>query len=99
MVILLNLTTNSFKLKKKKTGQTGSTDSKDGEIMVLLKYLSNARRTLEMPSINCEINLILICSSNCVIKSVDQATTFTIADVPVATLSTKDNASTIKIWF
>ena len=37
------------------------------EIMVLLKYLSNFWRTLEMPLINCEVNLILIWSANCVI--------------------------------
>ena len=31
----------------------------DVEIMVPLKYLSNFWRTLEMPLINCEIELIL----------------------------------------
>ena len=33
-----------------KTGQTPNDDTKDAEIMVLLKYLSNYWRTLEMPS-------------------------------------------------
>ena len=35
--------------------------------MVPLKYLSNFWRTLEMALINCEVNLILIWSTNCVI--------------------------------
>ena len=37
--------------------------------MVTLKYLSNFSRTLEMPLINCEINLILTWSSTCVITN------------------------------
>ena len=36
------------------------------EIMVPLKYFSNFWRTLEMPLINCEANLILTWSANCV---------------------------------
>ena len=32
--------------------------TKDVEIIVLLKYLSNFSRTLGMPLINCEFNLI-----------------------------------------
>ena len=34
-----------------------------------LKYLSNFWRTLNMPLINCEINLILTWSENCVLTS------------------------------
>ena len=34
--------------------------TKDVEIMVPLKYLSNSWRTLGIPLINCEINIILI---------------------------------------
>ena len=34
-----------------------------------LKYLSNFWRTLEMSLINCEINLVLTWSRNCVIVS------------------------------
>ena len=41
--------------------------------MVPLKYLSNFWRTLEMPLINCEINLILTGSENCVIIYTDVA--------------------------
>ena len=41
--------------------------------MVPLKYLSNFWRSREMPLINCEINLILTWSANCVIVSTDVA--------------------------
>ena len=37
--------------------------------MVPLKYLSNFWRTLEMPLINCEVNLDLTWSSTCVITN------------------------------
>ena len=57
--------TDSFKFKAKITGRTGNGGTKDVEIIVPLKYLSNFWRTLEMPLINCEVNLILTWSSNC----------------------------------
>ena len=53
------------------------------EIMFPLKYLSNFSRTLEVPLINCEIELILDWSAHCVIIYKDvanQVPTFTIAD-------------------
>ena len=62
-------TTDSFNFKAKITGQTGNNGTKDVEIMVPLKYLSNFWRTLEMPLINCEVNLILTWSSTCVLIS------------------------------
>ena len=43
----------SFKFKQKITGVTGTNVTKDIEIMMSLKYLSNVWRTLEMPLINC----------------------------------------------
>ena len=50
----------SFKSKIKITGKTPNNgNEKDVEIMVPLKYLSNFWRTLEMHSINCEVNLML----------------------------------------
>ena len=53
----------SFKSKVKITGSTpAGGNTKDVEIIVLLKYLSNFWRALEMPLINCEINLILTLS-------------------------------------
>ena len=47
----------SFKFKVRITGKTNDDNEKDVEIMVPLKYLSNFWRTLEMPLINCEVNL------------------------------------------
>ena len=61
--------TDSFNFKIKITSQTGNEGTKNVEIMVPLKYLSNFLRTLEMSLINCEINLILTWSTNCVIVS------------------------------
>ena len=59
--------TDSFNFKAKITGRTGDDGTKNVEIMVPLKYLSNFWRTLEMPLINCEVNLILTWSSTCVL--------------------------------
>ena len=42
---------------------------RDVEIMVPLKYLSNFWRTLEMPLINCEVELMLTWSKDCVITN------------------------------
>ena len=84
---------------------TGQTDNgtKNVEIMVPLKYLSNFWRTLEMPLINCEVNLILNWSRNCFIVSsndANQNATFAITDtklcVPLAPLSTQDNAKLLQ---
>ena len=55
----------SFKFKQKTAGETGNHWTKDVETMVLLKYLNNFWRTLEMQLINCEISFMLNCSQNC----------------------------------
>ena len=92
-----NLTdSKSFKSKVKITGNTPAAgNTKDVEIIVPLKYLSNFSRTLEMPLINCEVNLILTWSKDCVITNSTGerkfATTETKLYVPIKTLSTKDN--------
>ena len=90
--------TNSFNFKTKLTDQTNNNGIINVEIMVPLKYLSNFWRTLEMPLINCEVELILNCSANYVIiytNVSNQVPTFTITEtnlyVPVVTLSTQDN--------
>ena len=57
-----------FKFKQKLTGSAGDDGTKNVEIMVPLKYSSNFWRTLEMPLINCEINLVLTWPGNCVIS-------------------------------
>ena len=92
----------SFKYKQKITVSTGDDGTKNVEIMVSLKYLSNFWRTLEMPLIDCEINLIVTWFANCVISNAgtNQATTFAITDtkryVPVVTLSIQDNAKLLE---
>ena len=90
--------TDSFNFKAKFTGQTGDDGTKNVEIMVPLKYLSNFWRTLEMPLINCEVNLILTWSSTCILIATNppnQNATFAITDtklyVTVVTLSTQEN--------
>ena len=66
--------TDSFNYKTKITGQTNDDGEINGvEIMVPLKYLSNFWKTLEMPLINCEIELILTWSRNSVIISTNNA--------------------------
>ena len=113
LLILMELMLPIHLIKKKRTGQTAANNNNnnnnnnngniagriDVEIMVPLKYLSNFCRTLEMPLINCEVELILSWSENWVIIYTDvanQVHTFTITErnlhVPVVTLSTQDNA-------
>ena len=46
----------SFKFKQQITGQTGNSGTKDVEVLVSFKYLSNFWPTLEMLLINCEIS-------------------------------------------
>ena len=66
--------------------------------MVLVKYLSNFWRTLEMPLIKCEIEFVLNWSANSVIiytNVANQVPTFTLTEtnlyVPLVTWSTQDN--------
>ena len=77
-----NNATDSFNSKAKITVQTNDDGKANGvEIMAPLKYLSNFWKTLEMPLINCEIELILNWSRDCVIIYTnvdDQVPTFTI---------------------
>ena len=98
----------SFKSKVKITGKTpnnnnnnnDNNNNKDVEIMVPLKYLSIFWRTLEMPLINCEVNLILTWSSTYVITDSTGAGRFAITDtslyVPVVTLSTQENTKLLQ---
>ena len=45
----------SFKFKQKVTGSTEDDGTRNVEVMVPLKHLTNFWRTLEMPLINCEL--------------------------------------------
>ena len=72
----------------RKTPDNGNT--KDVEIIVPLKYLSNFWRTLEIPLINCEVNLVLTSPKDCVITNSVGLGEFKITEtklyVPVITL-------------
>ena len=54
-------------MKEEIIAQTGNNITKNVEIIVSLKYLSNFWRTFEMPLINCKNNLDLYWSENHVI--------------------------------
>ena len=91
----------SFESKIKITGKTPlDGNTKDVEILVPLKYLSNFWRTLEMPLINCKVELILTWSNTCVITNSTGEGKFAITEiklyVPVVTLSTEDNAKLLQ---
>ena len=86
----------SFKFKIKITGKIPNNgNAKDVEIILPLKYLSNFWRTLEMPLINCDVNLILTWSKDWVITNSTGEGKFGITEtklyVSVVILSTKDN--------
>ena len=87
----------SFKSKQKITGQTGNDGTKHVEEMLLIKYLSNFWRTLEMPLI------FLTKPANCFIVAEtanNQKPTFAITDtklyVPVVALSTQFNVKLLQ---
>ena len=87
----------SFKSKVKiTTNTTADGNTRDVKIIVPWKYLSKFWRTLEIPLINFEFNLILTRSSTCVITNSTGVGRFAITDtklyVPVVTLSKQDNA-------
>ena len=60
----------SFKYKASITGNTETNGTKNGvKIVVPLKYLSNFWRSLEMPLINCKVELSLKWIENCVLST------------------------------
>ena len=90
--------TSMFNLKEKRAGLSSNNGTKNVEIMVSLKYLSNVWRTREMFLTNYKNNLNPKYAKNCVIVATNaaaQVTTFSITNtilyVPVVTLSTQDN--------
>ena len=71
----------SFKSKIKITGKTpADKNMKNVEILVPFKHLTNFWGTLEMPLINCEVNLILTSSITRVISSASGETKFKITE-------------------
>ena len=102
----------SFKYKANLIGNTENNGTKNGvKIAVPLKYLSNFWRSLEMPLINCKIELLLKWIENCVLTSAAigakanatdaDSATFKITDpklyVQIVTLSPEDNAKLSKL--
>ena len=93
---------NSFKFKQQITGQTGNGGTKNVEIMVPLKYLSNVLKTLEIPLINCKITLQLACSKKILVADTEAnevsilKITVMKLYVPVLTLSTQENIKLLK---
>ena len=89
-----------FKFKQEITGQTTDNGTKDVEMMMTLKYLSDFLRTLKMSYIYFEINLILTWSEKCVLSDDTKETTIAVADtkiyVPFVILSTQDNAKQLQ---
>ena len=74
----------------------GENTEKEVDIVVLLKQLSKFWRILDKPLINCEINLILTCSENCVITSKATGDADPGANPAVAAVNNPKNA-TLKI--
>ena len=95
----------SFKYKANLIGNTvadAANRKKNGvKIAVPLKYLSNFWRSLEVPLINCIIELSLNWIENCTLSSLGTAATFTITDtklyVPIFTLKIEDNTKLSKL--
>ena len=94
----------SFKYKANLIGNTvadGANRKKENvKIAVPLKYLSNFWRSLEMPLINCKVELSLKWYERCLLTTANTAT-FKITDaklyVPTVTLSVQDNAKLSKL--
>ena len=78
------------------------TDRNGVKIAVPLKYLGNFWRSLEMPLINCKVELSLKWYKNCILSSGGTAATFAITDtklyISIFTLKTEDNAKLSKLF-
>ena len=104
----INVTNNNSSSFKYKSNLMGDTDA-DGakrkkenvKIAVPLKYLSSFWRSLEMPLINCKVELSLKWYEECIVSNSGDAATFTITDaklyIPFDTLKTEDNTKLSKL--
>ena len=91
----------SFKYKASIIADTENNGRKNGvEIAVPSKYLCNFWRSLEMPLINCKVELSLNWIERCLL-TVAHTATFKIPDaklyVPIVTLSAEDNKKLLKL--
>ena len=85
-----------FKHKASLIGNTENNRTKNGvKVAIPLKYLSNFWRSLEMPLINCKVELSLKWYETCLLTAATTAT-FTITDaklyVPIVILTVEDNS-------
>ena len=102
----------SFKYKASLITNTEPNETRKGvKIAVSLEYLSNVWRSLEMPLINCKVELLLKWIENCMLTTAPiganldatgaDSPTFEITDaklyVPIVTLSIEDNAKLSKL--
>ena len=72
----------SFKYKSSFVGNTENNGRKNGvKIAIPLKYLSNFWRSLEIPLINCKVELSLKWHENCILSRTGTAATFVITDI------------------
>ena len=96
--------TTSLAYKSKLISGTDDNNVNNVKLVVPLKYVSNFFRSLEMPLVNCKIDLELTWYKDCMISSANAATgqvvSFMITNtklyVPIVTLSTKDNTNLTK---
>ena len=91
----------SFKYKANVIGNIEANGTKNGvKIALPLKYLSNFWRSLEMPLINCKVELSLKWYERCLLTAATTAT-FRITVVklyfPIVTLSIEDNSKLTKL--
>ena len=91
----------SFKYKSNIIGNLSQAGTRNNvKIVVPLKYLSNFWRSLEMPLINCKVELSLKWYERCLLTVANTAT-FKITDaklyVPIVTLSAEDNVKLSKL--
>ena len=91
----------SFKFKANLIGNKENNGTKNGvKIAVPLKYLSNFWRSLEMPLINCKVEISLKWYERYLLTAATTAT-FKITDakhyVPIVTLSIEDNSKLTKL--
>ena len=96
--------TTSLVYNSKLISGTDDTNVNNVKLVVPLKYVSNFSRSLEMPLVNCKIDLKLTWHKDCMISSANaaagQVVSFMITNtklyVSVVTLSTKDNNNLTK---
>ena len=94
----------SLVYKSKLIKGTHNNNVNNVKLVVPLKYVSNFFRSLEMPLVNCKIDLELTWHKDCMISSANAAAnhvvSFMITDtklyIPFVTLSTKDNTNLTK---